>query len=175
MQPRPPGFAKIPAGEHIMDEPACRDCQHSRRSLLRQLLGAAGALAAGVAFAGCQRGPTDWRKLTYYPVNYLPQNSAVEITIGGHAAYLIHGRLSDTHVVVAVDRRCTHAGCLVSYDRSTLTLRCPCHGSVYNMQGEPVNGPALRPLKRYKIEFDGENFSIDPAQTTHELTTLNAS
>ncbi len=58
--------------------------------------------------------------------------------------------------VVAFDTRCTHAGvpCVLSES----LLQCPAHGSVFDPEnGEVVRGPAVEPLKSYRIlEVDGE-------------------
>lgn len=42
---------------------------------------------------------------------------------------------------------CTHKGCTV--DVAGELLVCPCHGSVYDRQGNVLEGPAPLPLARY--------------------------
>ncbi len=49
---------------------------------------------------------------------------------------------------------CTHLGCTVTVTPTELV--CPCHGSVYDRQGELLTGPATRPLHRYRVERQGE-------------------
>ena len=41
---------------------------------------------------------------------------------------------------------CPHLGCRFDWDPSTKTFRCPCHGSVYSLDGKVLGGPAPRPL-----------------------------
>jgi len=41
---------------------------------------------------------------------------------------------------------CTHLGCGYRWDESEQKFRCPCHGSVFDMSGSVVAGPAPRPL-----------------------------
>jgi len=56
------------------------------------------------------------------------------------SAGLLLYRESNTQIR-AYSRRCTHQGCTIgpfNGGRST----CPCHGSVFNTTGAPVNGPA---------------------------------
>jgi menaquinol-cytochrome c reductase iron-sulfur subunit len=48
------------------------------------------------------------------------------------------------------DARCTHLGCPVSWDQMTHEFYCPCHGGVFNAQGNVVGGPPPRPLDRYQ-------------------------
>jgi Rieske Fe-S protein len=56
----------------------------------------------------------------------------------------------------AVTSQCTHQSCTVGvFNRTTMVLQCPCHGSRYTVDGTVVRGPALLPLQRYPTSFDG--------------------
>lgn len=48
------------------------------------------------------------------------------------------------HVRSAV---CPHLGCIVHWNSSERSWDCPCHGSRFGTQGEPLIGPALEGLK----------------------------
>lgn len=51
---------------------------------------------------------------------------------------------------------CTHEGCRVNYKTGWGEIRCPCHGSVYDLTGTRKEGPAKRALDRYAVEtIDG--------------------
>ena len=48
---------------------------------------------------------------------------------------------------------CTHLGCTVSHDGDSQTFRCPCHGSIFDPQGQVMSGPAPKPLKWFYTDL----------------------
>ena len=50
----------------------------------------------------------------------------------------------------AVSLRCTHLGCLLRFNSAERSWDCPCHGSRFDVDGEVLEGPAVRPLERRK-------------------------
>lgn len=68
--------------------------------------------------------------------------------VGVGKIMVVHGGDGSLHAVSSV---CTHKGCNVLYDQDLGHLRCPCHGSQYNLDGSNIKGPAKRPLKPYNV------------------------
>jgi glycine/D-amino acid oxidase-like deaminating enzyme/nitrite reductase/ring-hydroxylating ferredoxin subunit len=50
--------------------------------------------------------------------------------------------------VHAVSARCTHLGCIVSWNPAEKSWDCPCHGSRFSVDGEVLHGPAVRNLEQ---------------------------
>jgi nitrite reductase/ring-hydroxylating ferredoxin subunit len=63
----------------------------------------------------------------------------------------------------AIGNKCTHRGCALS--KGTLngdTLKCACHGSVFNVKtSEVVHGPAKRPETKYELEISGDEILVN--------------
>ncbi len=54
----------------------------------------------------------------------------------------------------ALDTTCTHLGCTPNVLFSESKIKCPCHGSGFRFNGVNFEGPAPRPLERYKVYVD---------------------
>lgn len=46
---------------------------------------------------------------------------------------------------------CTHLGCTPNWLQNEKKFKCPCHGSGFRQSGINFEGPAPRPLERYRI------------------------
>ena len=56
-----------------------------------------------------------------------------------------------------LDCECKHANCVVpAFDSVEFVIRCPCHGSEYDIDGSVKLGPTQSPLTRYPFTTDGQ-------------------
>ncbi|SPF49431.1 quinol--cytochrome-c reductase, Rieske (2Fe-2S) iron-sulfur subunit [Candidatus Sulfopaludibacter sp. SbA4] len=68
------------------------------------------------------------------------------------------------HQVVAFGPQCTHLGCAYHWEESKNEFLCPCHSSVFAVDGKVVSGPAPRPLDRYETKIQGNRLLIGPLE-----------
>ncbi len=82
-------------------------------------------------------------------------------TVGGFAykGNIIIIRSTDT-VYLAFSKVCTHQSCTVTYDAASNQMPCPCHGSVFSIDGGVVNGPAPSALTKYTVTKEGNTLTI---------------
>ncbi|WP_030584816.1 FAD-dependent oxidoreductase [Streptomyces globisporus] len=83
-------------------------------------------------------------------------DSVDEIPPGTGAVVRVKGRRCAVHrsqdgTLRAVSARCTHLGCLVSFNEAETTWECPCHGSRFATDGAVLQGPATRPLEQLDV------------------------
>ena len=43
---------------------------------------------------------------------------------------------------------CTHTNCILHWNAFERCWDCPCHGSHFSIDGEPINGPAIYRLRK---------------------------
>lgn len=67
-------------------------------------------------------------------------NGAGKIAFAGYVVREAAAKLN----VLAVT--CSHLGCSVQFAEERTQFSCPCHGSVFSVQGRVLQGPALFPL-----------------------------
>lgn len=63
--------------------------------------------------------------------------------------------------VRALDSTCTHLGCRTRYNAETNRIECPCHGGVYDTNGEVVEGPPPHPLATLNTRIDGDRVLVE--------------
>lgn len=57
--------------------------------------------------------------------------------------------------LIALSMLCTHLCCQLTYESSGNQLSCECHNSLFDENGNVINGPAVLPLPTVQITTDG--------------------
>ncbi|MFH9294803.1 FAD-dependent oxidoreductase [Streptomyces sp. NPDC017520] len=88
-------------------------------------------------------------------------DSVGDIVPGTGAVVRVKGRRCAVYrhedgTVRAVSARCTHLGCLVSFNDAEATWECPCHGSRFGTDGTVLQGPATSALERLEVPGEAE-------------------
>ncbi|HCA84482.1 MAG TPA: FAD-dependent oxidoreductase [Streptomyces sp.] len=81
-------------------------------------------------------------------VEDIPPGAGAVVRVGGRRCAVYRDEEGTAHGVSA---RCTHMGCLVSFNAGERAWECPCHGSRFAVDGEVIEGPANRPLPRRDV------------------------
>jgi menaquinol-cytochrome c reductase iron-sulfur subunit len=66
---------------------------------------------------------------------------------------------ADTQVT-AFGPQCTHLGCAIHWEPDKKDFLCPCHSSVFGVDGKVLSGPAPRPLDRYETKVEGKKLLL---------------
>jgi glycine/D-amino acid oxidase-like deaminating enzyme/nitrite reductase/ring-hydroxylating ferredoxin subunit len=77
------------------------------------------------------------------PIEDLEPGEGAIVSAGGKK---VAGFRDDRGGLHAVSTRCAHLGCQVAWNAAERSWDCPCHGSRFDVDGEILNGPAVRPL-----------------------------
>jgi nitrate reductase gamma subunit len=131
------------------------------------------AAAAGIPLIGevvggiYRRKKRGWAKVT--KVASLPVNQPVNPTFPMQVteAYLHQTVLHKVWVVKYPDNTitvfspiCPHLGCHYHWNPVTRHFECPCHGSIYALDGKVLGGPAPRPLDTLPEKVEGGELMV---------------
>jgi menaquinol-cytochrome c reductase iron-sulfur subunit len=165
------------------EAPAAADYGGSRRTLLSwaiyglgAVIGAALALPAiGYLFSAPRpKRPERWTGIA--DVAKLAVDAPVEIAFRRNRTdgWKLISEKSTAWVVrkaggvVAFGPQCTHLGCAYRWDESANHFLCPCHTSVFSIDGAVISGPAPRPLDRYETRIEGGRLLIGRLESPAE-------
>ena len=159
------------------DHSSPRKLQSRRRFLERTIFAAIGIVSAalglplvGYTISPAVKSPTPQRsdlgRLDSFPVD---KPTKVDFSVfrkdgwvqteTARSAWVV--RKADGSVVV-FDSRCTHLGCAHSWYEADQVFRCPCHGGVFDLDGNVVAGPPPKPLVRVAASVEaGRLFVIE--------------
>jgi cytochrome b6-f complex iron-sulfur subunit len=135
--------------------------QTSRRDVLRTGWKIGGALLIGAAaYTGYEAlrplaGGAGGAKISVGDVANFPKGSSTYVPAG--RLYVVN---ADNHLF-ALSQKCPHLGCKVPYCDSSGRFECPCHGSVFDLAGEYIKGPAPHGMDQYPLSLDGTTVVVD--------------
>jgi thiosulfate dehydrogenase (quinone) large subunit len=106
--------------------------------------------------AGRRRADPVLPPRTLLPASDVPVGGAREVTDPGTGdptwvLQLTPGRFT------ALDAICPHQGCQVDFVSAVDGFACPCHGSLFDPQGNRISGPAPRGLTKLAVDVTGGN------------------
>ena len=133
------------------------ESRFSRRRLLTWL--ARGFLSLwGLAFAWVvtaftkpprERGGIAERVIKVGPLESLPVGQARLVRHGREPIFVIR---TAEDAAVGLSGVCSHVHCVLRWDETQGTLACPCHDGAFDVNGNVLQGPPPRPLRRYQVE-----------------------
>jgi cytochrome b6-f complex iron-sulfur subunit len=62
--------------------------------------------------------------------------------------------IREANRLYVIEAKCTHLGCTPNWLASEGKFKCPCHGSGFTPDGINIEGPAPRPMERFKVSLD---------------------
>ncbi len=78
-------------------------------------------------------------------------------------------RYNGQDILYALQSICTHLGCPPNWLAAEQKFKCPCHGSGFYISGINFEGPAPRPLERFKVLLaDDGQIIVDKSQKFQE-------
>src|ERR1035438_6846791 len=70
------------------------------------------------------------------------------------------GGSKERNEVTAFGPQCTHLGCAYHWEEGRGQFLCPCHTSLFSIDGKVAAGPAPRPLDRYQTRLNGSKLLL---------------
>jgi menaquinol-cytochrome c reductase iron-sulfur subunit len=145
-------------------------------------LGAAAAMAFTLPALGFAIGPVferaKWRWQGIGPVGEFPSDTYIPKVITetsgigetGNTTIYVRKRnaqfdrehADQYNQIIAISTRCMHLGCPVRFVQAAARFICPCHGGVYDFQGQRTGGPPVRPLDRFYTRIRNGTVEVGP-------------
>lgn len=142
----------------------------SRREVLQcSLVTASFAFSPGCAAPGAYIRAEQYADALHVPLSALntEQSHLVYVETLGATITLRASSAQEPVEWEALLLVCTHRGCNVAPSRTGFV--CPCHGSTFSASGEPLTGPADRPLQRLPTQVSASVLVVQLPRSTSPL------
>jgi Rieske Fe-S protein len=63
--------------------------------------------------------------------------------------------------VRALDSTCTHLGCRTRFNADSKRIECPCHGGMYDANGQVIGGPPPSPLQTLPTRVEDDRVFVE--------------
>ncbi len=105
------------------------------------------------------------------PTNYEPEEVSERFKAEWGFWIVRSTRYDGQDIIYALQSVCTHLGCPPNWLAAEQKFKCPCHGSGFYVSGINFEGPAPRPLERFKVALadDGQIMVDKSAKFQQEL------
>ncbi|MGZ3389564.1 MAG: QcrA and Rieske domain-containing protein [Isosphaeraceae bacterium] len=99
------------------------------------------------------------------PSSYDPNDVNERFKAEGGFWIVRSNRYNGQDIIYALQTVCTHLGCPPNWLANEQKFKCPCHGSGFYITGINFEGPAPRPLERFKLTLaDDGQILVDKSQ-----------
>lgn len=127
-----------------------------RRELMR---GAGCVVLCGCASKAAPVTPDHPRVVVLSAAEHAPAAGELELIETADLRFVLRrdqdGRLG------ALSVSCPHSGCNVRVAARNRELVCPCHGSRFDTNGDPIEGPASSPLTALPLREEGDSIMVE--------------
>jgi len=169
--PKPVNIDQVPIARKpaLEGQANSEDVKMERRSFIKWLILGWGAFAAIVAGYGILTLRFLFPNVLFEPKQSFLAGFPDDYEIGlvserfkrKHAVWIVR----DSEKIYALSTVCTHLGCTPNWLENDNKFKCPCHGSGFYKTGINFEGPAPRPLERFRIVLTDEGeIIIDKTQ-----------
>lgn len=137
----------------------------------RTFIATLGAVSAACASGGCMSmsgatsdGQDGAPRVDVGTLADYPRDGVTDFYAHEHEVLVI--RRGDR--VFAMSATCTHQNCIVRHAGSE--LRCPCHGSRFDLDGNATHGPAKERLVHFAISNENGRLIVDKTEVFSDLS-----
>jgi menaquinol-cytochrome c reductase iron-sulfur subunit len=141
-----------------------------------QVAGAVVAVLLGIPIIGFLISPLFKKDPTYEAkvgdISGVPNDEPTKFVVEFPAGDWASSRVNAAVYVVKLNGKtsvfsnvCTHMNCPVHWDDTLRQFLCPCHGGLYDINGQNVGGPPPLPLPQYVYRIDGTTLYVENKYT----------